>query len=184
MMLVILLGHIDLSAPRVVTTGAMMASAATAYGPMGEALAIPFGAPCGMSVGFVSGLGAPYQPFPAMIATLAMNAIAQGLMVACTGGLSPADGASGAMRYIATGTLIGDMPNAILVWALIGGMAALILTRTGFGRSVHAIVNREGAAYLPGAPAQRILVIAFAISGGLSALGGVLLAGYAGKTAQ
>lgn len=119
-----------------------------------------------------------------MIVTLAMSAIAQGLTVACTGGFSPADGASPAMRHLATGTLIGRMPNAILVRAVIGGMAALILTRTGFGRSVHAIGNREGAAYLSGAPTQRILVMAFATSGGLSALRGVLLAGYADKAAQ
>src|SRR6516225_5227164 len=43
MMLVILLGQIDLSVPWVVATGGMMAAAATAYGPAGEALAIPFG---------------------------------------------------------------------------------------------------------------------------------------------
>src|SRR6202012_2707863 len=43
MMMVILLGQIDLSVPWVVTAGAMMACAATAYGTMGSAFAIPFG---------------------------------------------------------------------------------------------------------------------------------------------
>ena len=43
MMLVILLGQIDLSVPWVVATGAMMASAAAAFGPWGVVLAIPFG---------------------------------------------------------------------------------------------------------------------------------------------
>jgi ribose transport system permease protein len=38
MMLVILLGQIDLSVPWTITMGAMMASAATAYGPAGEIL--------------------------------------------------------------------------------------------------------------------------------------------------
>ena len=41
MMLVILLGQIDLSVPWAVSLGAMMASAAAAYGPMGEVFAIP-----------------------------------------------------------------------------------------------------------------------------------------------
>ena len=59
-----------------------------------------------------------------------------------------------------------------------------MLTRTTFGRSVYAIGNRERAAYLSGVDTRRIVMIAFAVSGGLSAFGGVLLAGYASKAAQ
>ena len=183
-MLIILLGHIDLSVPWLLTTGAMMASAATAYGTAGAILAIPFGVACGFVMGLISGIGVAYLRIPAMIVTLAMNAIAQGLMVAFTGGASPADSASPAMRYLATGELIFGIPNAVLVWAVVGGVAVFVLSRTGFGRSVYAIGNREGAAYLSGVPTQRILMFAFAISGALAALGGVLLAGYAGKAAQ
>src|SRR4249920_1619433 len=51
MMLVILLGQIDLSVPWTITLGAMMASAATAYGATGEFLAIPFGVFCGLLIG-------------------------------------------------------------------------------------------------------------------------------------
>jgi ribose transport system permease protein len=184
MMLIILLGQIDLSIPWVVTTGAMMASAATAYGPVGEALAVPFGIFCGFLMGLISGAGVAYLRIPAMIVTLAMNVIAQGLMVAYTGGFSPADSASGAMRYLATGTLLFGIPNAILVWAAIGILAVLALNRTTFGRAVYAIGNRESAAYLSGAATQRLVMFAFAISGSLAAFGGVLLAGYAGKAAQ
>ena len=184
MMLIILMGHIDLSVPWVLTTGAMMASAATAYGPLGCILAVPFGMACGFVMGLISGIGVAYLRIPAMIVTLAMNAIAQGLMVAYTGGFSPADSASPAMRWLATGTIVFGIPNAILVWALIGAIAVFVLSRTAFGRMVYAIGNREGAAYLSGAPTQRILMFAFAISGMLAALGGVLLAGYAGKAAQ
>src|ERR1700730_18050021 len=43
MMIVILLGPIVLWVPGVVGVGGMMAAASTAYGPVGEALAIPFG---------------------------------------------------------------------------------------------------------------------------------------------
>ncbi len=184
MMLIILLGQIDLSVPWVLTTGAMMASAATAYGPLGEAFAVPFGIACGFTMGLISGAGVAYLRIPAMIVTLAMNVIAQGLMVAYTGGFSPADSASGAMRYLATGTLIFGIPNAILVWAAIGVLAVFALNRTTFGRAVYAIGNRESAAYLSGAATQRLVMFAFAISGALAAFGGVLLAGYAGKAAQ
>jgi ribose transport system permease protein len=105
-------------------------------------------------------------------------------MVAYTGGFSPQDSASPAMRFIATGEILFGIPHALIVWAAIGAGAVFLLTRTTFGRAVYAIGNRERAAYLSGVDTQRVVMLAFAISGGLSAFGGVLLAGYASKAAQ
>ena len=184
MMIVILLGQIDLSVPWVVAVGGMMASAATAYGPLGHVLAIPVGIGCGVLLGLLNGIGVAYLRIPSMIITLAVNAVAQGLMVAYTGGFAPEDSASPAMRFIATGDVVFGIPNGLIVWAIIGAGAVFLLTRTTFGRAVYAIGNREQAAYLSGVPTQRVVMIAFAMSGGLSAFGGVLLAGYASKAAQ
>jgi ribose transport system permease protein len=184
MMIVILLGQIDLSVPWVVAVGGMMATAATGWGPVGTALAIPFGVGCGVLLGLVSGFGVAFLRIPSMIVTLAVNAVAQGLMVVHTGGFSPQDASSPAMRFIATGHSLLGIPNALLVWALVGGAAVLLLARTTFGRTVYAIGNRERAAYLSGARTRSVVMAAFAISGGLSAFGGVLLAGYASKAAQ
>ncbi|MDX8461561.1 ABC transporter permease [Mesorhizobium humile] len=184
MMLVILLGQIDLSVPWAVAAGAMMACAAAAYGSVGIALAIPFGVLCGVAIGIVNGIGVAYLRIPSMIITLATNAVAQGLMVVYTGGFSPQDSATAAMRYLATGFTIPGVPNAVIIWALIGAAMVFVLTRTSFGRAVYGIGNRERAAYLSGIDTRRIVMIAFAVSGGLSAFGGVLLAGYASKAAQ
>lgn len=184
MMLVILLGQIDLSVPWAVATGAMMACAAAAYGHVGVVLAIPFGVLCGVALGVVNGFGVAYLRIPSMIITLATNAVAQGLMVVYTGGFSPQDSATGAMRYLATGFTIPGVPNGVIIWALIGAAMVFVLTRTSFGRAVYGIGNRERAAYLSGIDTRRIVMIAFAVSGGLSAFGGVLLAGYASKAAQ
>ncbi|RUW44347.1 MULTISPECIES: ABC transporter permease [unclassified Mesorhizobium] len=184
MMLVILLGQIDLSVPWSVAAGAMMACAAAAYGPAGVVLAIPFGIFCGVLIGVVNGIGVAYLRIPSMIITLATNAVAQGLMVVYTGGFSPQDSATGAMRYLATGFTIPGVPNAVIIWALIGAAMVFVLTRSGFGRAVYGIGNRERAAYLSGIDTRRVVMIAFAVSGGLSAFGGVLLAGYASKAAQ
>jgi ribose transport system permease protein len=184
MMMVILLGHIDLSVPWAVATGAMMACAAAAHGPVGAALAIPFGLACGVAIGTVNGIGVAFLRIPSMIITLATNAVAQGLMVAYTGGFSPQDSASAAMRYIATGFLLPGVPNAVVIWVLVGGAAVFMLTRTSFGRAIYGIGNSERAAYLSGLPTRRVVLGVFALAGGLSALGGILLAGYASKAAQ
>jgi ribose transport system permease protein len=184
MMLVILLGQIDLSVPWVVAVGGMMSTAATGWGPTGEAIAIPFGILCGVGLGLANGIGVAYLRIPSMIVTLAVNAVAQGLMVVHTGGFSPQDSSSAAMRALATGDVAFGLPNALLVWAAVGGAMVFLLTRTTFGRVVYGIGNRERAAYLSGIRTQRVVLIAFAIAGGLSAFGGVLLAGYASKAAQ
>ncbi len=184
MMLVILLGQIDLSVPWVVTVGAMMSCALAGHAGLVGYLAIPFGILCGFLIGLVNGVGVAYLRIPSMIVTLATNAVAQGLMVVYTGGFSPKDTASPSMRYLATGELFGGVPNSVICWIIVGVGAVFILNKTTFGRSIYGIGNRERAAYLSGINTRRVVMLAFGISGGLAALGGVLLAGYASKAAQ
>ena len=183
-MIVVLLGQIDLSVPWVVAVGGMMSTAAAGWGPLGDVLAIPVGVACGVALGLVSGVGVAFLRIPSMVVTLAVNAVAQGLMVVHTGGFSPQDASSPAMRFLATGRSVLGMPNALLVWIVVGIAVVFLLTRTTFGRIVYAIGNRERAAYLSGARTRLVVMAAFALAGGLSAFGGVLLAGYASKAAQ
>jgi ribose transport system permease protein len=183
-LIVILVGQIDLSIPWVVAVGGMMSTAATGWGPVGQSLAIPFGVGCGIGLGLVNGYGVAYLRIPSMIVTLAVNAVAQGLMVVHTGGFSPQDSSSPTMRALATGDFFAGLPNALIVWGVIGAAAVFLLNRTAFGRAVYGVGNRERAAYLSGVATQRVVLIAFALAGGLSAFGGVLLAGYASKAAQ
>jgi ribose transport system permease protein len=183
-MIVILLGQIDLSVPWVVAVGGMMSTAVAGFGPIGQVLAIPAGVACGVVLGLVNGAGVAYLRLPSMVVTLAVNAVAQGLMVVHTGGFSPQDASSPAMRFIATGHSVFGIPNALLVWVAIGAGAVFLLARTTFGRVVYAIGNRERAAYLSGAHTRLVVLASFALAGGLSAFGGVLLAGYASKAAQ
>jgi len=184
MMLVVLLGQIDLSVPWVMTVGAMMSTAAVGWGPAGPVIAIPVGVLCGMLFGLVNGIGVAYLRVPSMIFTLGTNAVAQGLMVLRTGGAAPQDMATDSMHYIATGRSILGIPNPVWIWIVVGAGVVFLLRRTAFGRAIYAIGNRERAAYLSGARARLVVMTAFAISGGLSAFGGVLLAGYASKAAQ
>ncbi|TDQ83031.1 monosaccharide ABC transporter membrane protein (CUT2 family) [Dongia mobilis] len=184
MMLVVLLGQIDLSVPWVVTVGGMMSTAAAGWGPLGEALAIPFGITCGAAIGLANGIGVAWLRVPSMIFTLGMNAVAQGLMVLRTGGFAPQDHATSAMHVLATGRHILSIPNALFVWAIVGAITIFLLRRTTFGRAIYAIGNRERAAYLSGLPTRRVIVLAFMASGGLSAFAGVLLAGYSTKAYQ
>jgi ribose transport system permease protein len=185
LMLVILLGHIDLSVPWIVTVGGMMSTAAAGWwGETGTALAIPFGMLCGLAFGLFNGIGVAFLRIPSMIFTLGVNAVAQGLMVLHTGGFAPQDHATGLMHWLATQRSLLGIPNALFVWLVVGLVIVFILKRTPLGRYIFAIGNREGATYLSGVSTRGVLIACFGISGVCSALAGVMLAGYSTKAYQ
>jgi ribose transport system permease protein len=186
MMLIILLGHIDLSIPWTITMGAMMATASTGFfgETLGYTLAVPFGIFAGMLVGFINGLGVAYLRAPSMIFTLGMNAVAQGLMVFHTGGFSPQDSVTPLMREMVVGQVVPGVTNPILIWAILGIVTVFVLTRTTLGRQIYAIGNRERAVFLSGVDTRKVLVICFVISGACAAFGGILLAGWSNRSFQ
>ena len=177
MMLVILLGHIDLSVPWTLAAAAMMATA------VGGPMALPVGIGIGLAVGIFNGIGVAYLRVPSMIFTLGVNAMLRGLMVMHTGGFAPQTHATELMSFLATGHVMG-VPMALIVWALLSFGMVFLLRRTVFGRYVYAIGNREAAAYLSGVPTRAVLVAAFALCGVCAGLAGVLLAGYSTKAYQ
>jgi ribose transport system permease protein len=184
-MMVILLGHIDLSIPWTVTLGAMMATALSGWvGPAGVWLAIPFGVLCGAIIGVLNGLGVAYLRLPSMIFTLGMNAVVQGLMVLHTGGFAPQDHATDAMHFLAVKRSLFGIPNALFVWLFVGLIVIFLLRKTAFGRAVYAIGNRESVAYLSGINTNAVLIGCFAFCGACAAFAGVLLAGYSTKAYQ
>ena len=151
MMMVILLGHIDLSVPWTMTAAAMMAT--TVGGPA----AIPTGLAIGLLVGLFNGFGVAYLRIPSMIFTLGVDSVMRGLMIAHTGGFAPQDSATPLMRYLAAEKLLG-IPVAIFVWAAVSIVIAAILSRTAFGKAIYATGNREAASYLSGIRTRWVIV--------------------------
>jgi ribose transport system permease protein len=177
MMVVILLGHIDLSVSWTLAAAAMMATA------VGGPWAVPVGIGIGLAAGFVNGIGVGYLRVPSMIFTLGMDAVLRGLMVAHTGGFAPQTAATDLMRFLGAERTAG-IPNALFVWAAVSAIIVLLLTRTAFGRYVYALGNREQAAYLSGVRTRGVILVAFMISGACAGLAGVMLAGYSTKAYQ
>ncbi|MEX0409539.1 ABC transporter permease [Aquibium sp. LZ166] len=177
MMMVILLGHIDLSIPWTLSAAAMTATA------VGGDLALPTALAVGLAVGLFNGFGVAYLRIPSMIFTLGVDTVLRGLMVAQTGGFAPQDRATPMMLFLAKEKILG-IPVAIFVWAAVSVAISVILTRTAFGRSVYATGSREAAAYLSGIRTRRVIIGAFVTSGLCAALAGFLLTGYSAKAYQ
>jgi ribose transport system permease protein len=183
-MVVILLGHIDLSIPWVVTIGGITATAVAGWwGAQWTALGVPLAVACGALVGLANGLGVAFLRIPSMVFTLGMNAVVQGMVVMYTGGNAPPDQATPILQWLAVYDTF-YVPHAVIVWALVGVLMVVALNRTPFGRYVYAIGNTERVTYLSGISTHRILIIAFVVSGTCSAFAGAMLAGYAGKAYQ
>jgi ribose transport system permease protein len=183
LMLVILLGHIDLSIPWTITMGGMMSTAVANMYATAGALTIPVGLGCGLLVGLINGLGVAWLRVPSMIFTLGMNAVLQGLVVLYTGGAAPASHATRLMSIMAVERTLG-VPNSLFVWGAVSILIIFLLRATQFGRYIYAVGNRERAAYLSGVPTRVVIVVCFALSGLTAALAGIMLTGYSTKAYQ
>ena len=177
MMIVVLLGHIDLSVPWTIAASAMLATA------WGGPFAIPIGLGFGLLIGVVNGVGVAYLRVPSMIFTLGINVMLRGFMVMLTGGFSPSSVPTEAMLDLAKNDLFG-IPNPVVVWLAVSIVLVFMLRRTAFGRYIYATGNREAAVYLSGINTRLVLVASFALCGLLSALAGLLIAGYSSKAFQ
>ena len=183
-MIVILLGQIDLSIPWTLTGAAIISTSMAASGVTAlEWLAVPAGLLFGVLIGVLNGFGVAVFRIPAMVWTLAVNAMLLGLAVLNTGGFNPKGEASPLMVWLATGSVAG-LPVSALLWLALGAGVIWLFTRTTFGRYLFAIGNSEKAVYLSGVDTHRVVFGAFALAGLSSALGGILLAGYANQAYQ
>jgi ribose transport system permease protein len=177
MMMVILLGHIDLSLPWTIAASAMLATA------WGGPWAIPMGILVGLIVGLVNGIGVAYLRVPSMIFTLGVNVVLRGFMVMLTGGFSPSSVPTAEMLWLAKGSVLG-IPNPILIWIGICLLVGVLLYRTPMGRYMYAIGNRESAVYLSGINTRWVLVGSFVLCSVLASIAGMLIAGYSSKAFQ
>ena len=180
MMLVILLGHIDLSVPWTIAASAMLGTA------VGGVWAIPVALGVGLGVGLFNGLGVAVLRVPSMIFTLGVNAVLRGLMVMLTGGFAPQSSATPPMTWLANGTLVPGVPvaNAVVVWGLIAAAIAFVLRRTPLGRYIYATGNKEAATFLSGVNTPVVLVACFVACSLCASVVGILVAGYTSKAFQ
>ncbi|WP_255948162.1 ABC transporter permease [Streptomyces odontomachi] len=168
---VIILAEIDLSVGA--TLGFTAVVTALVLRDHGLLPALASGLGVGAVVGLVNGLLVTRTRMPSFIATLAMLSILSGMSLQLTDG-NPV--AAGDYDFQGIGQeYVAGIP--LPVWLMLAGYAVfgVLLARTGFGRFVYATGDNLEAARLSGIRTQRIKILAFVISGLLSAVGGFIL---------
>jgi ribose transport system permease protein len=179
---VIITGGIDLSlgtgmALCAVISGVLIVNAGLPV-PIGILGAVLFGGLIGLVNGFnVSVLGLP--PF---IATLAMMLVAQGLALVISHSTPIYFTKNPGYIKLSTGRALGvDLPNAVLVLAVVAVIAAVLLNRTLLGRYTYSIGSNEEATALSGIPVRRWKIIIYTLAGLFTGLAGVMISARLGS---
>ncbi|GAA6159939.1 MULTISPECIES: ABC transporter permease [Ruegeria] len=170
----IYIGGIDLSAQSVANMTTVVATIALPTFGIGAALICIL---AGVVLGGVSGFVTTRLFVPSFISTLAVGGIAFSAAQYMSGqralfmDASLRDSTFGWM----TGSLAGIPSELFIAAALVLG-AWFLQSRTTFGRALKAVGAGEPAAVASGLNVNRIKIMAFALSGGLAAIAGLLFA--------
>lgn len=180
---VVLIGGIDLSVPWVVNAAAILL-ATLSLGENSRALqAIVLTLGAGALAGLTNGVFIVWLGVPAVVMTLAMNGIVEGLALGLSGGLTCGSCASYAPPIVAAavhGVWLG-VPAALWLWLVVTVLVTFALACTRFGRATYAIGNNPRAALLAGVNVNLTTVSLYGLSGFFSALAGILLVGFGGQ---
>ncbi|MDD7908836.1 autoinducer 2 import system permease LsrD [Pseudovibrio exalbescens] len=182
--LVIITGGIDLS------IGAVMGLAAITLGLLwvnGVNIWIAcFGALCvGCATGVLNSVAIHVAKVNPLVITLGSSFLFSGaaLVLSGLGGASGYEGISGfdaSFVELANLEVLG-LPFPLVIFFVATGIFMVILHRTRFGRYIYLIGQNDRAARYAGVPQFRTLTIAYALTGIMAALSGLVLASYFGS---
>ncbi len=181
MTFVILTGGIDLSVGGVAALASVLAALLSPYGAF-QAVVGPV--LLGIAIGLFNGVMIARLNVAPFITTLATLLAARGMALILANNASVSVDTGAGFMNISLGSLFSiplpggtfnvTIPLLILVVAYIVG--AVVQNYTRFGRHVLAVGGNEEATRLMGLRVDRIKISVYALSGGLAALAGIILA--------
>ena len=172
MTFVILTGEIDLSVGSIaalagVATGSVIVVTSSIF------LGIMAGIFVGVLIGLLNGVLTVYGKVQSFIVTLAMLGLARGLALVWTDG-KPISGLPSNFSILGAG-YVGIIPVSTIVAIFIFVITFIIFSRTKHSVYIRSIGANREAARLSAIPVKRYRIIAFLLSGLLSAVGGIII---------
>lgn len=165
---------IDLSVPGAISLAALVVTRSAAGGHV-LAVAVVLALLAAFALGVVNGLLVSLVGITPLVATLAVNALALGVVQAASGGVGTAAPAS-LSRFALDKT--AGVPNTVLVAVAFVLAGWFVTNRTVAGRRFVASGAAPDAARVAGVRVARHVLAAYVACGVFSGLAGVLLAGY------
>ncbi|NPV52014.1 MAG: ABC transporter permease [Firmicutes bacterium] len=127
----------------------------------------------GITLGLVNGACIAKWKIPPFVMTLGMLSMARGLTYIYTDGM-PIPNIHKDFLVIGQGQIF-SIPVPVIIFILVTCIAWVVLYKTRFGRYVYAVGGNEKSAKLSGINTRQVILLVYAISGLLSALGGLIL---------
>lgn len=171
---VILTGGIDLSVGSVLALSTALCAGMIARGvPVGAVMAAAL--IIGTAFGVVSGILVTKGRLQPFIATLITMTVFRGITMIYMDGRPISNlGDSFWLKFVGKGNLFG-IPFPVIIFLTVFALLFFVLERTTFGRRIYATGSSEKAAKLAGVNIDRTKLAAYAISGCMSALSGIIL---------
>jgi ribose transport system permease protein len=168
----VLTGGLDLSVGMIFVLTNCLASNIVNGSPLMTALGIVAVLAAGLVCGTINGLIVVYGRLQPIIVTLATGAIFFGLALA----LRPEPGGSVNFEFADLMTRsFYAVPSSVILLVAVVFLIWIPYRRSILGRAAFAIGSSEQAAYMSGVPIARAKVLAYSLSGLLSAVAGLLL---------
>ena len=168
--LVILTAGIDLS------QGSMLALTSIVTASLMQKFGVPAAIAGGLTIstflGMVNGLLVSRTKIPAFVVTLGMLGVARGLALLVSDSKPISIGVE-AFNDFGRSNLWG-VPVSALLWLLIGILLTYFLTQRRLGRHIYAVGGSEESARLSGIDVRKVKLVVYALSGLLTAIGGVI----------
>jgi rhamnose transport system permease protein len=181
--MVVLTRNVDLSVGSVLGLSAFLSADLFGKHP-GISIPLVFlvGAGIGLACGVANGLLTTIGRVPSLVVTLASLYIIRGIDILIVGGGQVvASSLPNSFLNIPAATLGGTgIPDCALVIAVVVGLVAYYLRSFRSGRDLYAIGSNPDAARLAGIPIALRVFTAFAVSGTLAGIAGVLWAAHYG----
>jgi ribose transport system permease protein len=172
--LVMITGGVDLSVGSIISLSADIC-ATVMNGNDGRIIpAVVLSVGAGAAIGFTNGVLVAKRNLPSFILTLGTAAAVQGLGLLYTGGT-----ASGAIapwfQNMVGGRPWGHIPGVVPVFVAVAFAGLLIQETTSLGSRLYLVGSNVRAAYLSGIPVDRVLILAYTLSGAAAGMAGVVL---------
>jgi len=170
---VILIGGIDLSIQAVASLASVIVAQLL---PSLGLLAFPVAIFAGLVFGILSGVVHVRLKVPSFVATLATGGVVAGIALWSADGRAITIEEAGRANTSWINADVVGMPVVAIMAIIVGLIAFLALRYTRFGRHSIAVGAGEPAAIAAGINVNRTKIVAFAVSGTLAAIAGVILA--------
>ncbi|AMC33510.1 ABC transporter permease subunit [Janthinobacterium sp. B9-8] len=174
MTFVILLGGIDLSVGAVLALSSVAIASMMAAG-VDPVLATLFGVLAGAALGAVNGIIISRGKVAPFIATLGTMTVFRGLALVASDGRPITGFNSDFFSMLGAGYIANLIPVPVITTMIAFIALWFILKKTVFGRHVYAVGGNEEASLISGVKVNRVKLWVYTLSGGLSALAGVIL---------